>query len=172
MPARSSDANRGSSGPLLGSPHGRARRILGWNGTRAAKRKGPMATEVDHVSTVDERASATVRDVTYDLLRAYGLTTIFGNVGSTEEPFLASFPSDFRYILGLQEASVVAMADGFAPAMRRPLLVNLPTGAGLGNALGALLTAFENKAPLIPAAGQQTRGMLLLEPWLTNVEPT
>ena len=39
-----------------------------------------MATEV---STVDARASATVRDVTYDLLRAYGLTTIFGNVGST-----------------------------------------------------------------------------------------
>src|SRR3954454_13998118 len=131
-----------------------------------------MATDVDHSSTAAERATTTVRDVTYDLLRAYGLTTIFGNVGSTEEPFLASFPSDFRYILGLQEASVVAMADGFAQAMRRPVLVNLHTGAGLGNALGALLTAFQNKTPLIITAGQQTREMLLLEPWLTNVEPT
>lgn len=28
----------------------------------------------------------TVRDRTYDLLRAHGMTTIFGNPGSTEEP--------------------------------------------------------------------------------------
>src|SRR3954466_13115726 len=172
MPARSSDANRGSSGPLLGSPHGRARRILGWSGTRAATRKVPMATRVDHVSTVDERASATVRDVTYDLLRAYGLTTIFGNVGSTEEPFLANFPPDFRYVLGLPEASVIAMADGFAQPTRGPALRNLHPGAGVGNAMGTLGTAFQNKTPLIVTAGQQTREMLLLEPWLTNVEAT
>ena len=114
----------------------------------------------------------TVREVTYGLLRAQGLTTIFGNVGSTEETFLAGFPADFRYVLGLQEASVMAMADGFAQATRRPALVNLHTGAGLGNAMGNLLTAFQNKTPLIVTAGQQTREMLLLEPWLTNVDAT
>ena len=114
-------------------------------GTQAAKRKVPMATDVDHVSTVDRRTTATVRDVTYDLLRAYGLTTIFGNLGSTEEPFLADFPSDFRYVLGLQEASVIAMADGFAQATRAPALVNLHTAAGLGNAMGNLFTAFQNE---------------------------
>jgi len=117
-------------------------------------------------------AAMTVREVTYDLLRAYGLTTIFGNVGSTEQPFLKNFPSDFRYILGLQETSVVAMADGFAQAMRQPVLVNLHTAAGLGNAMGAVLTAFHNKTPLIITAGQQTREMLLLEPYLTNVDAT
>jgi benzoylformate decarboxylase len=120
----------------------------------------------------DQRRTTTVRDVTYDLLRACGLTTIFGNVGSTEETFLKDFPSDFRYVLGLQEASVVAMADGFAQATRQPALVNLHTGAGLGNAMGSLLTAFQNKTPLIVTAGQQTREMLLLEPWLTNMEAT
>ena len=99
--------------------------------------------------------ATTVRDVTYELLRAHGLTTIFGNLGSTEETFLASFPSDFRYVLGLQEASVMAMADGYAQAVRRPALVNLHTGAGLGNAMGNLLTAFQNKTPLIVTAGQQ-----------------
>jgi benzoylformate decarboxylase len=130
-------------------------------GARTNERPGPQ-----------RRAGTTVRDVTYDLFRAYGLTTIFGNLGSTEEPFLANFPSDFRYILALQETSVVAMADGFAQAMRRPVLVNLHTGAGLGNAMGALLTAFQNKTPLVITAGQQTREMLLLEPWLTNTEPT
>ena len=57
----------------------------------------------------------TIRDVTFDLLRAFEITTIFGNVGSTEETFLKNFPSDFRYILGLQEAK------------RRPALVNVHT---------------------------------------------
>jgi benzoylformate decarboxylase len=114
----------------------------------------------------------TVRDVTYQLLRDFGLTTVFGNVGSTEETFLKNFPSDFRYVLALQEASVVGIADGYAQATRRPALVNVHTGAGLGNAMGNLLTAFQNKTPLIVTAGQQTREMLLMEPWLTNLEPT
>jgi benzoylformate decarboxylase len=131
-----------------------------------------MTTDREHASAQDRQHAATVREVTYDLLRAQGLTAIFGNLGSTEETFLADFPSDFRYVLGLQEASVVAMADGFAQATRRPALVNLHTGAGLGNAMGNLLTAFQNKTPLIVTAGQQTREMLLLEPWLTNVEAT
>ena len=122
--------------------------------------------------TEDRQRTMTVRDATFDLLRACGLTTIFGNVGSTEETFLKNFPSDFRYVLGLQEASVVAMADGFAQATRQPALVNVHTGAGVGNAMGSLLTAFQNKTPLIVTAGQQTREMLLLEPWLTNVEAT
>ena len=62
----------------------------------------------------------TVWDATYDLLRSLGLTTMFGNPGSTEEPFLKNFPADFDYILGLQEATAVAMADGFAQATGRP----------------------------------------------------
>jgi benzoylformate decarboxylase len=114
----------------------------------------------------------TVRDVTYQLFREFGLTTVFGNVGSTEETFLKNFPSDFRYILALQEASVIGIADGYAQATRRPALVNLHTGAGLGNAMGNLITAFQNKTPLIVTAGQQTREMPLMEPWLTNVEAT
>lgn len=57
---------------------------------------------------------STVHKVTYDLLRSLGMTTIFGNPGSTEEPFLKNFPDDFTYVLGLQEASVIAMADAFA----------------------------------------------------------
>ena len=58
----------------------------------------------------------TVRDATFDLLRRRGMTTIFGNPGSTELPMLAEFPDDFTYVLGLQEAVVVGMADGYAQA--------------------------------------------------------
>ena len=112
-----------------------------------------------------------VRDVTFQLLRELGLTTIFGNVGSTEETFLKNFPEDFRYVLAPQEASVIAIADGFAQATRRPALVNLHTTA-TANGMGNLATAFQNKTPLIVTAGQQTREMLLMEPWLTDVEPT
>ena len=54
---------------------------------------------------------STVRSVTYDLLRTLKLTTVFGNPGSTEQPFLQDFPEDFTYVLALQEASVIAMAD-------------------------------------------------------------
>ena len=113
-----------------------------------------------------------VREVTFDLLRRLGLTTIVGNPGSTEETFLKDFPSDFTYVLALQETNVVAIADGLAQGLKKPVLVNVHTGAGLGNAMGAMLSAFLNKTPLILTAGQQTRQMLLAEPFLTNFEPT
>jgi len=114
----------------------------------------------------------TVWTATYNLLRALGLTTVFGNPGSTEQPFLKNFPSDFDYILGLQEASAVAMADGFAQATGKPALVNLHTSAGTGNGMGNIMTAFQNKTPLIITAGQQTREMIICDPLLTNRDET
>ena len=115
---------------------------------------------------------ATLREETYRLMRELKLTTVFGNPGSTEETFLEKFPDDFTYVLGLQEASVVAMADGYAQAMGRPALVNIHTAPGVGNAMGSLLGAWHNRTPLIITAGQQTREMMLLEPWLTNIDAT
>lgn len=114
----------------------------------------------------------TVWAATYDLLRTLGLTTVFGNPGSTEQPFLKNFPSDFEYILALQEASSVAMADGFAQATGKPALVNLHTSAGTGNGMGNIMTAFQNKTPLIITAGQQTREMIVCDPLLTNRDET
>ncbi|PWU62072.1 benzoylformate decarboxylase, partial [Micromonospora globispora] len=112
---------------------------------------------------------ATVRDTTYDLLRDLGLTTIFGNPGSTEEPFLQGFPADFRYVHALQEAAAMAMADGYAQATGRPGHVNLHTAPGTGNGMGNLVTAWHNKTPLIVTAGQQNREMLLIEPRLASL---
>jgi benzoylformate decarboxylase len=112
----------------------------------------------------------TVREVTFNLLRKLDVTTIVGNPGSTEETFLQNFPEDFTYILALQEASVVGIADGLAQGLKKPVIVNVHTGAGMGNAMGCILTAYTNKTPLIITAGQQTRKMLLTEPFLTNVE--
>lgn len=114
---------------------------------------------------------ATVRDATFELLRNLNIKTIFGNPGSTEETFLQNFPEDFRYIQVLQEASAVAAADGFAQATDTVGLVNVHTAAGLSNAMSNIFTASMNKTPLIITAGNQTREMLLMEPWLTNTHP-
>ncbi|WP_351225831.1 benzoylformate decarboxylase [Streptomyces sp. NPDC002133] len=115
---------------------------------------------------------STVHSVTYDLLRSLGLTTVFGNPGSTEETFLQNFPDDFTYVLALQEASVIAMADGFAQTTRRPALVNVHSSAGLGNSIGNLVAAHHGHTPLIVTAGQQHRELLIGEPYLGNRDAT
>ncbi|GER90584.1 benzoylformate decarboxylase [Dictyobacter vulcani] len=115
---------------------------------------------------------ATVREETFRLLRELGMTTIFGNPGSTELPFLRDYPADFRYVLGLQEASVVAMADGYAQASGRAAFVNLHTAPGVGNAMGSIVTAFHQRTPLVITAGQQVRAMMALEPLLFSQEAT
>lgn len=70
----------------------------------------------------------------------------------------------------MQEASVVGIADGLSQGLKKPVIVNVHTGAGMGNAMGCILTAYQNKMPLFLTAGQQTREMLLLEPLLTNFD--
>jgi benzoylformate decarboxylase len=110
----------------------------------------------------------TVLGASFDLFRANEMTTIFGNPGSTELPMLADFPSDFRYVLGLQEAVVVGMADGYAQASGRTTVANLHTAPGVGNAMGAIFNAQANHSPLLITAGQQVRAQMTLQANLTN----
>src|SRR4249919_1873557 len=111
-------------------------------------------------------ATTTVKDATFSLLRAFGIKKVFGNPGSTELPFLSDWPDDIDYVLGLQEASVVGMADGYAQATRNAGFVNLHSGAGVGNALGNIYTAHRNQTPLVITAGQQARSILPLQAFL------
>jgi benzoylformate decarboxylase len=115
---------------------------------------------------------ASVREATFELFRAHGMTTIFGNPGSTELPMLSEFPQDFRYVLGLQELVVVGMADGYAQATGKPTHVNLHTAPGVGNAVGGIFNAQANKAPLVITAGQQVRPQITIEANLTNRDAT
>src|SRR6201996_5279762 len=102
----------------------------------------------------------TVKHATLNLLRAFGIRKVFGNPGSTELPFLSDWPDDIDYVLGLQEASVIGMADGYAQATRNAGFVNLHSAAGVGNALGNVYTAHRNQTPLVITAGQQARSLL------------
>lgn len=110
--------------------------------------------------------SITVKDATFGLLRAFGIRRVFGNPGSTELPFLSDWPDDIDYVLGLQEASVVGMADGYAQATRNAGFVNLHSAAGVGNALGNIYNAYRNQTPLVITAGQQARSIMPLQAFL------
>src|SRR4051794_31172818 len=116
--------------------------------------------------------SVTVKDATLDLLRGFGINKVFGNPGSTELPFLSDWPDDIDYVLGLQEASVIGMADGYAQATRNAGFVNLHSAAGVGNALGNIYTAHRNQTPLVITAGQQARSILPLQAFLCAERPS
>ena len=108
------------------------------------------------------------RSAFIELLQSEGVTHLFGNPGTTELPImhaLADYP-DMRYVLGLQEAIVVAMADGYARASGELVACNVHVAPGLGNAMGSLFTAFNSGTPLIITAGQQEQGHGLTEPLL------
>ncbi len=109
-----------------------------------------------------------MRDAAFDVLRRYGLTTIFGNPGSSEAPLLAGLPDDLRFVLALHEGSVVGMAAGFAIGRGEPALVLLHTTPGFGNAVSALANARVNRVPLVVLVGQQDRRHLAFEPFLTG----
>jgi benzoylformate decarboxylase len=110
------------------------------------------------------------RDVLLEVLRSEGVRHIFGNPGSTELPFIDALAGadDLHYVLGLQEATVVGMADGYAQATGRPAFVNLHTSAGLGNAIGNLTNARANRAPLVVTAGQQDYRHIATDPLLSG----
>ncbi len=119
---------------------------------------------MDIASTVGTLGS--VRAATIELLRHRGMTTIFGNPGSTELGLLVDLPDDFRYVMALHESVAVAMADGYAQATGRPAFLNLHSACGVGNAMGAVVNAFHNRAPLVITGGNQDRRHLALEPFL------
>ncbi|WP_098731411.1 benzoylformate decarboxylase [Brevibacterium epidermidis] len=112
----------------------------------------------------------TVLDASLEVFRAHGMTTIFGNPGSNELPFLAGLGDDFRFILGLHEQVVVGMAEGYARATGRPALVNLHAASGSGNGMGALTNAHYGHVPLVVLAGQQVRRTVGQEAMLANVD--
>src|ERR1700691_5920222 len=110
----------------------------------------------------------TVRDATFEVMRRCGMTTIFGNPGSTEVSFLTDLPADIEFVLALHEGSAVGIASGYAIARGEPSFVNLHTAPGLGNAINAIANARDIRAPLVVVVGQQDRRQTAFEPFLTG----
>lgn len=87
---------------------------------------------------------------------ADGMDIMFGNPGTVEQGFLDALEQypDFRYIMGLQETIAVAMGDGYARVTKKPTLVQLHSGVGLGNGIGMMYQAMRGHAPLVVIAGE------------------
>lgn len=102
------------------------------------------------------------------LLASEGVTHMFGNPGTTELAIMEAMSkqTDIRYVLGLQESVVVAMADGYARASGKLAAANVHVAPGLGNAMGALYNARFYGSPMLLTAGQQEQGHGLMEPLL------
>ena len=109
-----------------------------------------------------------------DLLKQEGVEIVFGNPGTTELPLMDAFATEneIRYLLGLQEAAVMAMADGYAQASGKLAVVNLHVAPGLGNAMGMLYDALEAGSPILVTAGQHEQSFSATEPILWADLPT
>ncbi|MFT4581612.1 MAG: benzoylformate decarboxylase [Gammaproteobacteria bacterium] len=107
-------------------------------------------------------------NILLEVLETEGVEYIFGNPGTTELPLMDALidrPS-IHYVLGLQEATVVAMADGYAQASGKPGFINLHTAGGLGHGMGNLLNAYTSGTPLVVTAGQQDSRHSITDPLL------
>jgi benzoylformate decarboxylase len=103
-----------------------------------------------------------------ELLRQEGVEVIFGNPGTTELPLMDALAVETapRYVLGLQEGAVMAMAGGYAQASGKLAAVNIHVAPGLGNAMGMLYDAQKAGAPLLVTAGQHDQSFAVTEPIL------
>jgi benzoylformate decarboxylase len=120
---------------------------------------------IETVETAGRRRGA---DLLVEVLRSEGVRYLFGNPGTTELPLIDALTEapDIAYILALQEATAVAMADGYAQGARRPAFLNLHTAGGLGHAMGGLVNSQVSGTPLVVTAGQQDLRHALTDPLL------
>jgi benzoylformate decarboxylase len=107
-------------------------------------------------------------NILLETLESEGVEYIFGNPGTTELPLMDALINkpNIHYVWGLQEASVVAMADGYAQASGKPGFINLHTAGGLGHGLGNLLNAYTSGTSLVVTAGQQDSRHSITDPLL------
>jgi benzoylformate decarboxylase len=118
----------------------------------------------------DSRVTNTItgRDAFLRVLSDEGVVKMFGNPGTTELPIMHALSSapEMGYVLALQEAVVIAMADGYARASGKLVSCNVHVAPGLGNAIGSIYTSMMSGTPMIVTAGQQEQGHGLTEPLL------
>ncbi len=142
--------------------------MTGTGGKRSSRRKSRRRGADRPAKANDRNQARRGADILLDVLESEGAEYIFGNPGTTELPLIDALVDrpGLHYVLGLQEATVVAMADGYAQASGKPGFVNLHTAGGLGHGLGNLLNANTSATPLVVTAGQQDSRHAITDPLL------
>ena len=107
------------------------------------------------------------------ILKQEGVSVMFGNPGTTELPLMDGLAREpgIHYVLALQEAVAIAMADAYAQASGGLAAVNVHVSPGLGNAMGMLYDASKSGAPMLLTAGQHDQGFNVTEPILWSDLP-
>jgi benzoylformate decarboxylase len=149
------------------SQQGTAQVLLNVRLREGSLARRPVNTSITTLDKLGPRRGAAVL---LEVLRSEGTRYIFGNPGTTELPLIDALVEapDIGYVLALQEASAVAMADGYAQAAGRPGVLNLHTAGGLGHGLGNLLNASVSGTPLVVTAGQQDSRHAFADPLLSG----
>lgn len=90
------------------------------------------------------------------VLKANGITRIFGNPGTTELALLdATVSEDVQFHLCLHEGAAIAMADGFGRASATTGVVLVHTSVGTANTLTNLINLRSDAQPLLVIAGDK-----------------
>ena len=107
------------------------------------------------------------------ILKQEGVSVMFGNPGTTELPLMDGLAREpgIHYVLALQEAVAIAMADAYAQASGGLAAVNVHVSPGLGNAMGMLYDASKSGAPMLLTAGQHDQSFNVTEPILWSDLP-
>lgn len=108
------------------------------------------------------------RQVFFETLANHGVDRIFGNPGTTESPLLDALLDhpQIKYIVHLHEGVATGAANFYAQASGKTAFVNLHVAPGLGNAIGAIYSAWKNNSPMVVTAGQQDTRLRLRDPVL------
>src|SRR5260370_18541041 len=103
-----------------------------------------------------------------EILKTEGVSVMFGNPGTTELPLMDGLAREpgIRYVLALQEAVAISMADAYAQAHGGLAAVNVHVSPGLGNAMGMLYDAYKAHSPLLLTADPHSQSFNVTHPIL------
>src|SRR5919197_2780723 len=135
---------------------------------RAARRSGASGSDTQESLSSGPMPLIAGKQAFLQILKQEGVSVMFGNPGTTELPLMDGLAREpaIRYVLALQEAVAIAMADGYAQASGGLAAVNVHVAPGLGNAMGMLYDAQKSGAPLLLTAGQHDQSFTTTEPIL------
>jgi benzoylformate decarboxylase len=123
--------------------------------TAAASRLAGAAAEPSASGRV--LSNLTGGELMAELLVDWKIPYVFGLGGSEEIGFLDALVDrlELQYVHGLHEASVMAMADGYARATGEPAIANFHSVAGAGYALAPMVNASKDRIPIVVTVGRQ-----------------
>src|SRR2546426_5410817 len=142
--------------------------VYGTGARRAARRSGASGSDTQESLSSGPMPYISGKQAFLELLKQEGVSVMFGNPGTTELPLMDGLAREpaIHYVLALQEAVAIAMADGYAQASGGLAAAHVHVSPGLGNPMGMLYDAMKSGAPLLLTAGQHDQSFTVTEPIL------